>query len=85
MSLIELSDNELQDCADSLSDELKLGGLTQAKTVQAFALVSEMSYRILGMRHFNVQLLGGRTLLSGCIAEMETGDDCPQGLGGKRK
>ena len=72
--LSKLSDNELQDCADSLANELKLGGLTQAKTVRAFALVSEMSYRILGMRHFNVQLLGGRTLLSGCIAEMETGE-----------
>lgn len=49
-------------------------GLTDAVLVEAFAAVREASRRILGMRHHDVQLIGGWTLLNGMIAEMHTGE-----------
>jgi preprotein translocase subunit SecA len=44
------------------------------RIARAFALVREVSRRILGMRHFDVQLIGGHALIRGMIAEMETGE-----------
>jgi len=41
---------------------------------QAFALVREVARRTLGMRHFDVQVMGGWVLLHGMVAEMETGE-----------
>lgn len=41
---------------------------------EAFAVVREASRRVLGMRHFDVQLIGGMVLHDGCIAEMKTGE-----------
>ncbi|MEH7401744.1 accessory Sec system translocase SecA2 [Gottfriedia acidiceleris] len=43
-------------------------------TIDAFALVREASKRVLGMRHYDVQLIGGLALLDGNIAEMQTGE-----------
>lgn len=72
--LAELSDSELAHHAVEVSRDLRLRGLTPSHVVRAFALVSEMSSRRLGMRHFNVQLLGGLVMLNGQIAEMATGE-----------
>ncbi|KGG14583.1 MULTISPECIES: preprotein translocase subunit SecA [unclassified Prochlorococcus] len=55
------SDNMLRDCLDELLPE-------------AFAVVREASKRVLGMRHFDVQLIGGMVLHEGQIAEMKTGE-----------
>ena len=41
---------------------------------EAFAVVREASFRVLGMRHFDVQLIGGIVMHDGCIAEMKTGE-----------
>src|SRR5882672_7992642 len=49
-------------------------GFTDAVLVNAFAAVREASRRVLGMRHHDVQLIGGWTLLNGMIAEMQTGE-----------
>ena len=49
-------------------------GLTDALLAQAFAAVREASRRTLGMRHYDVQLLAGRTLLAGRVAELATGE-----------
>ena len=49
-------------------------GLTDEVLVEAFAAIREASRRILGMRHHDVQLIGGWTLLNGMIAEMQTGE-----------
>jgi preprotein translocase subunit SecA len=49
-------------------------GLSDAVLVEAFAAVREASRRLLGMRHFDVQLIGGWALVNGMIAEMQTGE-----------
>ncbi len=59
--LEKTSDNLQQDCLDDLLPE-------------AFAVVREASKRVLGMRHFDVQLIGGMVLHEGQIAEMKTGE-----------
>ena len=57
-----------------LHRRLRLQGLARALCIDAFALVREQAARVLGMRHFDVQLLGGWTMLQGEIAEMQTGE-----------
>ena len=47
--------------------------------LQAFAVVREAGKRVLGMRHFDVQLIGGMVLHEGLIAEMKTGEARPSG------
>lgn len=49
-------------------------GLSDEVLAQAFAAVREASRRLLGMRHFDVQLIGGWALVNGMIAEMQTGE-----------
>ncbi len=60
------------------AEELKLlfskNGRTKENNARAFALIRELSHKILGLRHFNTQLAGGRVMLEGMIAEMETGE-----------
>jgi preprotein translocase subunit SecA len=53
---------------------LRRDGLTRRHTIMAFAVIREVAHRTLGMRHFDVQLLAGRVLLRGMLAEMETGE-----------
>ncbi|MGJ8623429.1 MAG: translocase [Yoonia sp.] len=57
-----------------ISQHLRLRGLTTKEVACAFALVQETAFRTLGMRHFDVQLLGGLVMLRGQIAEMQTGE-----------
>ena len=68
-----LGDKDIEAYASQLRREL-VSGLEEAATARAFALIREISSCTLGMRHFDVQLLGGFAMLDGCIAEMETGE-----------
>jgi preprotein translocase subunit SecA len=68
------SDEELAARAQALRASLALSGLTDGLVTEAFALVREVSGRILGKRHYPVQLMGGRAILNGAIAEMATGE-----------
>ncbi len=65
---------QLQARAQVLRAALLRDGLADGHVVAAFALVREVSGRTLGKRHFPVQLMGGRAILDGVIAEMATGE-----------
>ena len=69
-----LGDAALRAAARALADELRAGGLTEDRIARSFAMVREIAGRTLGERHFDVQLVGGRVLLEGMVAEMETGE-----------
>ena len=58
----------------ALRARLPREGFSEELTARAFALVREVSGRTLGLRHFDVQLVGGAILLAGMVAEMETGE-----------
>lgn len=64
----------LRELARELARQLRREGLKSTLVAQAFALVRETADRILGMRHFDTQLIGGWVLLQGMVAEMETGE-----------
>ena len=64
----------LQECARSLALALRRDGLQDDLVAHSFALVRETAGRVLGMRHFDVQLIGGWVLLNGMVAEMATGE-----------
>jgi preprotein translocase subunit SecA len=71
----ELLENiELLDRADRLRGRARAGEALDELLPETFALVREASRRTLGMRHFDVQLIGGMVLHSGAIAEMRTGE-----------
>ena len=57
-----------------LRRDLRRQGLEDELVAQSFAVIRELSGRILGMRHFDTQLIGGWLLLKGMIAEMPTGE-----------
>lgn len=69
-----MSDAELQGQTAILKDRLKAGETTDDILPDAFAVVREAATRVLGMRHFHVQLIGGVVLHQGRIAEMRTGE-----------
>ncbi len=69
-----LSDDELKKRGQELKQEVKDGEELDKLLVPAFALVRETSKRVLGQRHYDVQILGGITLHHGQIAEMKTGE-----------
>jgi len=69
-----LSDAELQMRTDWLRERLEKGESLDDILPDAFATVREASRRVMGMRHFDVQLIGGMVLHSGKIAEMRTGE-----------
>ncbi|MCE2687059.1 MAG: preprotein translocase subunit SecA [Rickettsiales bacterium] len=73
-SISKLSDTELQNKTNEFKDYLKNGGKVDDLLHQAFAVVREASKRILQMRHFDVQLMGGIALHQGKISEMRTGE-----------
>ena len=70
----KMSDDELQAQTPVLKERLKNGETTDDILPDAFALVREASTRVLGQRHFHVQLIGGVVLHQGRIAEMRTGE-----------
>ncbi len=70
----KLSDDELRARTDEFRDQLKNGAKLEDLLVPAFATVREASKRSLGMRHFDMQMIGGMILNEGSIAEMRTGE-----------
>ena len=69
-----LSDSELQGKTAEFRRRLEDGEALDAMLPEAFATVREASRRVMGMRHYDVQLIGGMTLHEGHIAEMKTGE-----------
>ena len=70
----KLSDSELRAKTDYFKAQLKKEKTLDDILPEAFAVVREASRRVLGMRHFDVQLIGGIILHQGRIAEMKTGE-----------
>ena len=68
----KLTDSELTGKTNEFKDRLKNGETLDELLPEAFAVVREASKRVLGMRHFDVQLIGGIILHQGRIAEMKT-------------
>ena len=70
----KLSDKELRGKTDEFKGRLEKGETLDDLLPEAFAVVREAAKRVLGMRHFDVQLIGGIILHQGRIAEMKTGE-----------
>ncbi|AYC20563.1 Protein translocase subunit SecA [Dickeya dianthicola] len=70
----KLSDDELKAKTQVFRDRIKKGETLESLLPEAFAVVREASKRVFGMRHFDVQLIGGMVLNERCIAEMRTGE-----------
>ena len=72
--MVALSDEQLQAKTSEFRERLAAGESLNKLLPEAFAVVREAGKRIMGMRHFDVQLIGGQTLHEGKIAEMRTGE-----------
>ncbi|MDQ0413486.1 accessory Sec system translocase SecA2 [Mesobacillus stamsii] len=70
----KLSNEELKNKTFSFKEQLASGKKLEDIKVEAFAVVREASKRVLGLRHYDVQLIGGLVLNEGNIAEMPTGE-----------
>ena len=70
----KLTDDELKAKTNEFRERLKKGEKEEDILPEAFATVREASKRVFGMRHFDVQLIGGMVLNERCIAEMRTGE-----------
>lgn len=70
----EFSNEQLTACTQEFKDRLKAGETLNDILPEAFAVAREASWRVLNMRHFYVQILGGIALHQGRIAEMATGE-----------
>ena len=70
----KLSDEAIKAKTQEFRDRLELGEKLDKMIPEAFAAVREASSRVFGMRHFDVQLIGGMILHDGKIAEMKTGE-----------
>jgi preprotein translocase subunit SecA len=70
----QLSDQELQSKTAEFRQRLEKGETLESLIPEAFATVREAGKRIMGMRHYDVQLIGGMVLNDGRIAEMRTGE-----------
>jgi len=73
-SISELSDDALKAKTQEFKERLSGGASIDSLLPEAFAVVREASKRVFGMRHFDVQLIGGLVLHQGKIAEMRTGE-----------
>jgi len=72
--MARLSDSELRGKTEEFRNRLKQGETLDDLLPEAFAVVREAGKRVLNMRHFDVQLMGGIVLHEGNIAEMKTGE-----------
>jgi len=70
----QLSDDQLRAKTKELQTKVRSGAELDSLLVESFALVREASSRVLGLRPFDVQLIGGMILHEGQIAEMRTGE-----------
>src|SRR5438270_4950977 len=68
------SDQEVREAVDELRERARNGEPLDDLLNECFALVREAGKRTLGLRHFDVQLVGGMVLHDGAIAEMRTGE-----------
>jgi len=73
-SLAKFSDEQLRGKTSEFQERYAKGESLDALLPEAFAVCREAGKRVLGMRHFDVQLIGGMVLHSGKIAEMKTGE-----------
>jgi preprotein translocase subunit SecA len=73
-SMKSLSDTQLTQKTQEFKDRIQAGAELDSLLPEAFAVVREAGQRVLGMRHFDVQLIGGMVLNDGNIAEMRTGE-----------
>lgn len=73
-TLEKRSDVELGSLGRELQGRLRKAGLVDSLVARTFALVREVSGRTLGMRHYEAQMIGGAVMMSGRLAEMETGE-----------
>ena len=69
-----LSDDMLRAKTQHFREKLDIEGSLESILPEAFAVVREASQRVLGERHYDVQLIGGMVLNEGCISEMGTGE-----------
>ncbi|MDH0096811.1 preprotein translocase subunit SecA [Ectopseudomonas hydrolytica] len=72
--MIALSDEQLRGKTEEFKARLAKGETLDQLLAEAFAVAREAGKRVMGMRHFDVQLIGGMTLHEGKIAEMRTGE-----------
>ena len=72
--MLALSDEQLRAKTDEFKARLAKGETLDQLLPEAFAVAREAGKRVMGMRHFDVQLIGGMTLHEGKIAEMRTGE-----------
>jgi len=70
----KLSNEELKNKTIEFKDRLEKGETLDDILIEAFATVREAAFRVLGMKHYRVQLIGGMVLYQGRIAEMKTGE-----------
>lgn len=73
-SMQALTDEQIKETTESFKTRFKEGESLDQLLPEAFALVREAGHRVMGMRHFDVQMIGGITLHEGRIAEMRTGE-----------
>lgn len=72
--MVALSDEQLRGKTAEFKERLAKGETLDQLLPEAFAVAREAGKRVMGMRHFDVQLIGGMTLHEGMIAEMRTGE-----------
>ncbi|HEY8330278.1 MAG TPA: preprotein translocase subunit SecA, partial [Pseudomonas sp.] len=72
--MVALSDEQLKAKTEEFKARLTQGETLDKLLPEAFAVAREAGKRVMGMRHFDVQLIGGMTLHEGKIAEMRTGE-----------
>ena len=70
----ELTNEQIAEKTKEFRERLQTGETLDDILPEAFALVREAAWRALGMRHFDVQMMGGMVLHQGKIAEMKTGE-----------
>ncbi|MDP4085832.1 MAG: accessory Sec system translocase SecA2 [Bacillota bacterium] len=68
------SDEELKDMTLVFKEQLEQGKSLEDIKIDAFAVVREAAKRVIGLRHYDVQLIGGFVLFNGSIAQMNTGE-----------
>ena len=73
-SISRLNNKELQEKTNEFKERLNKGQSLDDIMIEAFAVVRQASYRVLKMRHYDVQIIGGMVLHHGKIAEMKTGE-----------
>ena len=70
----KLTDTELKNKTDEFKERLRQGETLEDILIEAFATAREAAYRVIGEKHFYVQILGGLAIHYGNIAEMKTGE-----------